>query len=205
MVNLEESLSALLDGECTLAEVDAVLDACGRQPDLLQRFGRFCAVREIHAGRVVNRVSEDFCGSVMRGLDAPGATPVRRLKVAHLPHRRRTRTTWLKAGGLGLAASFGAIVALAGYHYTVTPATLQIADAGKAVHETPSGASVLTAAASNVDEVSWSQLDPKTTQRLDDYMMEHTGYGSAQMMNGALGYARMTAQPVLYSAVDGTH
>ncbi|TAM11251.1 MAG: hypothetical protein EPN72_04030 [Nevskiaceae bacterium] len=210
MVNLEESLSALLDGECTAAELDAVLDACGHQPDLLHRFGRFCAVREIHAGRAVNRVPEDFCGAVMRSLDVPGTAPVLPLRAMHLPHRRRARTTWFKAGGLALAASFGAVVALTGYHYVVTPAVMQVADAGSTTTAVPvvaaaRGNSIVAVAAPKVDEVSWSQLDPETTQHLDDYMMEHTGYGSVQMMNGALGYARITAQPVRYSAVGGTH
>lgn len=201
MTVLKESLSALVDGECSAAELDALLDACSGQPKLLRLYGRHCAVSEVHAGRHVHRASEDFCAAVMRGVEAP--VQRQRVQGSGRSRSRLRRRRWRAAGGLALAASFGAIVAVTGYRFAAIPGASQMV--GTTVASARAGSATLARAEAGVHQVQWSQLDPSTTRRLDDYIMEHASYGSGQVMGSALSYARVAAQQVRYSPASGAH
>ncbi|HEU0196810.1 MAG TPA: sigma-E factor negative regulatory protein [Nevskiaceae bacterium] len=204
MTSLEESLSALTDGECTASELDALLDACDGRPELLQRFGRHCAVREVHTGRVVYGGGESLCASIMSKLDQPPAHVAHVSSVGHRIRRRRGR--WQSIGGLAMAASLGAVVAVSGYRFAFSPGPAALGGAGTTVAQaSPVPGAASANGSAHVNEVRWSQLDPRTTQRLDGYLIEHVGYGAESMMSGTLNYARLATQPVSYSPVRGAH
>jgi len=185
MNDIEETLSAAFDGECSPAELGRLLDACDRSPQLLRRYGRYCASREAHAGGTFNSSPEALCRAVMSQIDPP-----RHARVVAL--RARTRAVMRPLGGFALAASLGALATFTAYRFggipPVTPALTQTASVGNVV------ASSVTPAVAPRVEVQWSQLGPGAARQLDDYMLEHASYRSRQDMGSAFSYARVAAQ-----------
>ena len=201
MTNFDESLSAVFDGECSHAELDRLLDACGRSPELMRRYGRYSASHEASSGTVFNFDSEALCASVMSQIDPP-----RRARV--LAFRTRARAVLRPVGGLALAASVGALATFAVYRAggPVLPQAAPVAQtASNTVNASPADGGNAVASAAPVSEPRWSQLDPSAARQLDDYMMEHASYRSEQGMGSALNYARMATQDIQYRAVDGSH
>lgn len=214
MTNFEETLSAAFDGECSHAEFERLLDACSRSPQLMRRFGRHCASREAGAGTVFNYDSEVFCTAVMTQIDPPRHARV-------VAFRSRARAVMRPLGGLALAASLGALVTFSAYRFDAlpqVPATLT--QTASNASDTPVAATPVAdvhiasagnngTAAAPTDEVQWSQLNPGTARQLDDYMMEHASYRSAQGMGSTLSYARMAAQSMVQGiqnpVVAGSH
>lgn len=220
MTNFEETLSAAFDGECSPAEFERLLDACSQSPQLLRRYGRHCASREASVGTAFNFDSEVFCAAVMSRIDPP-----RHARVVAL--RSRVRAVVRPIGGLALAASLGALVTFTAYRFNALPqvpamlaqtasntgattvgTTPAVATPVADVHVASASGNGLTATAP-INMVQWSQLAPGTARQLDDYMMEHAAYRSAQGMGSTLSYARMAAQGMMQdirnAAVAGSH
>lgn len=97
----EESLSALLDGECTPSELEAVLRQLDREPALRQRFDRLARAREAVRGTRMRRLPADFADRVMARLDGE--------PVAAAPER----PVWRPLAGLALAAAVATVAVLA--------------------------------------------------------------------------------------------
>lgn len=202
MTNHDEILSAALDGECSVAELDRLLQACGQSPRLMQRYTRHLASREACGGTRFGFDSETFCASVMSVIEAP--RPVRASHSHARPHtrvvafRRRARSVLRPLGGLALAASVGALATFAAYRFDALPAfnqaVQQTAATGQHLHVASAGNGAVAPANAPAAEVRWSQLNPGTARQLDDYMMEHASYRTEQGMGSALNYARMAAQ-----------
>lgn len=74
----EESLSALLDGECSPAELDALLERLSRDPALRERLSRMARALELRRGSRPPEVPADFADKVLAALperpDAVAAT-----------------------------------------------------------------------------------------------------------------------------------
>jgi negative regulator of sigma E activity len=66
----DESLSALLDGECSPAEVERLLAAMDRDPALRQRFSRLCLARDACMGTRIRAADPGFAARVAAALDA---------------------------------------------------------------------------------------------------------------------------------------
>src|SRR5690349_12732691 len=82
-----ESISALLDGECSPDELDRLLDEMERDPTLKAEFTRQCLAREVIAGTRIGKSQPCICGDVMARLDdEPASTGGR---VVELAARRR--------------------------------------------------------------------------------------------------------------------
>ena len=68
----EELVSALLDGECSAAEVRLLLDRAAESPQLMQQWSRMSLVREALAGKTLVRSahidSDQFCAGIMAQL-----------------------------------------------------------------------------------------------------------------------------------------
>ena len=118
----EESLSALLDGECSAQEVRELLDAGAGSAALRQRWSRMCIARDALQGVTVGKGADDFCAGVMAALEAEmPAMPVAR--VIALPRRpRRSGLRWQPAVGLAAAASVAAVVVVGARSWWELPA-----------------------------------------------------------------------------------
>lgn len=199
MTQLDETLSAFLDGECSSAELDRVLEACGRDAALMQRCTRVYASRDAVRGVAVKFDADALCRGVMAQV-----APPRRAKVVAL--RKRAADVVRPLTGLAMAASLGALVTFAALHYDLAPGPVPMATAqatnGNATAQVAQ-ASVPQITAAPAEEVRWSKLDPAAARQLDDYMMEHASYRSGQSMGSALNYARMAAQSNPFAPADG--
>src|SRR3546814_6213678 len=97
-----ETLSALLDGECSDQELDALLDALDREPEMKATWGRMQLARDVRGGAPV-RQQVDICAAVMAGLgEAPDGL---RPKVVELATRHKPRVSWRAAAEFAAAAS----------------------------------------------------------------------------------------------------
>ena len=104
-----ESLSALLDGECSDAEIDRLLRQMDASPELAQQWGRWHLQRDLAEGASV-AAGTCICAGVMAGLEEP----VSRGRVVDLSawRRRVVELPWKPAVGFAAAASMGAAAVL---------------------------------------------------------------------------------------------
>ncbi len=223
----EELLSALLDGECTPAEAEAVLAAIERSPALKARWSRMCLTRDALAGVAVVKPSFDFAAGVMAAIASeaqteapfevnPRVVPLRRPAVVAQPapvvqpQRVAARRRWQPITGLAAAASIAAVALVGGRALLNTPID------GGAIAP---GASQVTASANpNIVKVSadgeiigaagqdsrWAQLDKETARQLNDYLLEHSNSRADAGMGGSLGYARLAVRTADYRPADGS-
>lgn len=104
-----ETLSALIDGECSDAELDRLLEQMDRDPGLALRWSRWHLQQELADG--VNADPQTcICAGVMSRLEEPVATG----RVVDLAawSRRLVALPWKPAIGFAAAASMGAAAVL---------------------------------------------------------------------------------------------
>lgn len=195
-----ESLSALLDGECTAEELDRLLDEMERAPALKEQWSRLCLARESAGGTHVRRDQSCICAGVMAGLDdlpAEAANP----RVVELAGRRRN-WSWKPLAGLAAAASVAAVALMVGFNHSAQPELGgQVAQAPAAVeavaYQAPVQSPRLRALAVTANgEQQWVDAGDD----LDNYLIEHSNSvaGQGVGMGGTLRYARFAAHTAAY-------
>jgi len=168
-----ESLSALLDGECSPSELDHLLGQMDRDPALRERFGRMALSQELRRGARVSRVPADFADRVMAALPArPDATLVR------LP----ARWSWQPLAGLAAAAAVGAVAVL-----VIKP------DPGAGPADPAIATPAVAEAPAPADDRRMAELDDENARQLRNYLMAYSQSRAQQGMGGTLGYARYAA------------
>ena len=172
---MNESLSALLDGECSPSELDRLLADFDRNPELRREFARMCVAREARMGTRVRKPDLDFADRVLAALHTE-QPPV----VVALGDRIR-RMPWRMAASLAAAAAIGAVSVLA-----VRPAAMP--DAPPVVLQ--SGTAVAEA---EPVETGYADLDDENARQLRNYLMAYSQSRGQQGMGSTLGYARYTA------------
>ncbi|MCI0749023.1 MAG: sigma-E factor negative regulatory protein, partial [Nevskiales bacterium] len=105
----EETLSALLDGECSPAELNRLLEAMTRDSTLKERYSRLCLARESRLGVRFRSARLDFPDRIMTALQDERAA---RIIPFRLPQVRWT-SVWRPLSGLAAAAAVGALAVLA--------------------------------------------------------------------------------------------
>lgn len=191
----QDSLSALLDGECSGPELDRLLDELERSPELGRQWSRLCLAREARAGTRIGAEQPCICGDVMSKLDAGLDTND---KIVDLAVHRATRAArrpllsyWKPAVGFAAAASMGAAAVM-----FVQPQGE--AEGGRYV----SAGSVATLAAPDRNLRTVSAQDAEHAQMLREYLMDHSNAVADEGLGSTLRYARFaahTAEPVAYS------
>jgi negative regulator of sigma E activity len=200
----QESLSALLDGECSPEELDRLLDELDRSPELKQAYSRLCLSREAREGTRIAAEQTCICTGVMAGLDdAP--MPVSD-KLVDLDSRRANRRSvlarWKPLAGFAAAASFGAVAVL-----VTLPQTALVANGGSSSGGySPATATApvslplpaaprpkgLRVASANAAELQQQEDD------LSNYLIEHSNTAASRGMGGTLSYARFAAHNAVY-------
>lgn len=183
----QDSLSALLDGECSGPELDRLLEELDRSPELAEQWSRMCLAREAREGTQVRVDQPCICAGVMSALDeAPAAAA----KVVDLAARRASRRAavariWKPLVGFAAAASMGAAAV-----YVIQPGGSPTRSGGP---EFASG----TLARWNVDgsepRTVASTGDEAYAQMLREYMMDHSNAIADEGVGGTLRYARFAA------------
>src|SRR5690349_5161819 len=102
---MKESLSVLLDGECSAAELDRVLAEMERDPALRAQLSRQCLARESRMGTRIRSADLDFADRVLAALqDEPAVVVPFGDRVRRIP--------WRAAVSLAAAAALGAVAVL---------------------------------------------------------------------------------------------
>lgn len=204
-----ESLSALLDGECSAEELERLLDEMDRDPALKTAWSRMCQAREAQEGTRIGKEQPCICSDVMARLDALVVAGSPKVVPMTAPPPVRKRFDWKPWSGWAVAASV-AMVAVAlnvGGDKTGLPG-----EAGPGLMPqvtSPVSMPLPTARPRNLQTVS---LDPDQQAAEDDlrgYLIEHSNALADRGMGGTLSYARFAAhtadlrvQPAVYTA-DG--
>lgn len=200
MSKIDEQLSALLDGECTAQELDAVLDAFEQSEAQAADFDRLVASRDALAGTRVDLAPAGFAAGVMaavaaESVDVADAASDKVTPIFAPPARRR----WQPAAGLALAASVAAVAFLGlrpvdDAPLLPPPATVAVAPAAPVTVARESRiAAVNSNAAALQPALVRSQRQREGNARLASYMIDYSNARSAQGFGGALGYARVAA------------
>lgn len=191
----QESLSALLDGECSPAELERLLSDLDGNPELKNAFSRICLSKDARDGVRVSRSQPCIVAGVMAGLDqAPGSD-----KVVSLESRRKpVRVEWKPLVGLAAAASFGALAVLVAMPQA-PDAGLEAAPQGvvQTAGITPVAATALRKPR-NLRAVALTADEQQQDEELRSYLMEHSNTLADRGMGGTLSYARFTAHTAEY-------
>lgn len=184
-----ESLSALLDGECTPAELDRLLDQMDADPALKARYSRMTLAREARLNTRVRSAEIDFSAAVMAALESE---PTAERSSNILPFRPRLPVSWQPYAGLALAASLGAVAVLA-----IRPQSTALPEA-MPVTTQMAPVETLPAEAYEVTERRWPRSDEDNAEQLNNYLIAYSQSRAQQGMGSTLGYARFAAHTAEY-------
>jgi negative regulator of sigma E activity len=189
-MNAKETLSAAADGECRPDEWDRLLDALGRDPELMADWSRLCAQRDAREGVRLQPGAAALTTSIMQALAAEPA-PIRQHHHKVAPLRRR-RPLWQPVGGFAVAAS-AALMAF----------VLVMGGEERSAEGAPTSVSAPVvlppAPRESLRVVSNNPGDPEDAWLL----LEHNNAVAGQAMGGALRYARFaTHSPDVRPAVQ---
>ena len=196
----QESLSALLDGECTGPELDRLLDELERSPQMGEQWSRLCLAREARAGTRIGSEQPCICADVMSRLDtAPAGTDakvvdlaVRRAKLFAGRRHPRVASLWKPAVGFAAAASVGAAAMM-----FLQPQKNGLAESGGSFGPAASLATI-EPADRNVRAVATSDVEHAHAQMLREYLMDHSNAVADEGVGGTLRYARFAAHTAEY-------
>jgi negative regulator of sigma E activity len=189
----KDSISALLDGECSPGELDRILDEMERSPELKASWSRLCLGRDAQEGVGVRKDQPCICAGVMSRLDTQErpASP----NVVPLVAAPRRWSSWKPVAGLAAAASVAAVAVVMTLQAPADPMTAP-GFAGPQIG-TPVVAPAKGGRSANLQVVSATQ-DGGQAQALNEelrqYMIEHSSALADRGMGATLSYARFTAQ-----------
>lgn len=171
----DESMSALLDGECSPQERDQLLTQIDQDPALRQRYARMVKARQVRRAALARpaAVPDDFADQVMAAL------PARPDPVHAEPADEAF--SWQPAAGLVAAAALGAVAVLA--LQSVNPPA-------------PATRAAIVAAPPANDAAVVARLDDANARQLRNYLMAYSQSRGEHGMGGTLGYARYAAHTV---------
>lgn len=190
-----EPLSALLDGECSAAELDRLLEEMERAPDLKRSYSRQVMAREAAEGTHISRGQACICAGVMARLADEPMTEVS-AKVTDLDSRRRW-VSFKSLGGLAAAASVAAVAVL-----VAMPALEQEREsaAGSFMPEVSAPANFapvsapMTRRSRDLRAVAYTPEQAEQNDELNGFILQHSNSSAEQGVGGTLRYARFAAQ-----------
>lgn len=204
----QESLSALLDGECSAAELDRLLDQMDRDPALKAAYSRLCQAREVGEGTRITKGQPCICADVMSRVASEPMAAVS-AKVTDLDARRRWAPAFRTWGGMAAAASVAVVavlVAMPALKPVQTGNTASLApEVSAPVNFVP--ASVPLSRPSRYQRaVALTPEQAEQFEELNSLMLTHNSSIAEQGVGGTLRYARAAAHatPAVYrSEGDG--
>ncbi|MEQ1437837.1 sigma-E factor negative regulatory protein [Fontimonas sp. SYSU GA230001] len=193
----KDSLSALLDGECTASELDRILDELDRSDELKASWTRLCMARDVLEGVRIRRPAADLCTGVMARLDERPASVTGRVTPLVRP---RARTYWKPLAGLAAAASVAAIAVslnLRPAESGGSPSFLGVPQVAGEVSLPPAQRRPRELLSVALDSDAAAQARRGTIpDELRDYLIEHSNTLANRGMGATLSYARFAAHSV---------
>lgn len=181
---MNETVSKLLDGECSDTELDQVLAEFERDPALREQFSRQILAREALEGTRIRATHPDFSSKVLAAL--PQGAPDEPAVVLPFGQRAR-RLPWRAATSLAAAAAVGAIAVL-----VARPATVAVPVAVPVETASAPAADIVPVGAEPV-ETQFAELADADAQQLRNYLMAYSQSRGQQGVGSTLGYARYAA------------
>jgi negative regulator of sigma E activity len=181
---MKDTVSTLLDGECSDQELEQILAEFERDPGLREQFSRQVLAREAREGTRFRAANLDFSAKILAALhDEPSAEPA-----VIVPFGSRVRRLpWRAAVSLAAAAALGAVAVL-----VVRPTALDapgvVATQSAAI---PPG-TVVPVAGEPV-ETQFAELADEDAAQLRNYLMAYSQSRGQQGVGSTLGYARYAA------------
>jgi negative regulator of sigma E activity len=171
---MKESLSALLDGECSDSELEQILVALERDPALRRQLSRQYLSRDSRLGVRVRTSDLDFSSRVLAGLqDEPAVVVPFAGRVRRLP--------WRAAASLAAAAALGAVAVL-----VVRPQAPPGPLPASQIAATPVDAAAPA-------QRQFAELEDEYARQLRNYVMAYSQSRGQQGVGSTLGYARYAA------------
>ncbi len=186
--NLEEQVSALVDGELPHEEVDNVFSKL-KQDDAAQACWRhYHLISDALKNNLPEKLPEDFVNRVSLALESEPA-------LLAPPVRRRTQTFINRPTiGFALAASVAA-VAFLGLGWNNQTAVEQMPSLAANMTQAPAintSASAPVVSYTRVQGGQWDVEQPAVVSKLNDYLLSHDQYSSvAGVRNGVLPQVRI--------------
>lgn len=175
---MKESLSALLDGECSASELERVLSELERDPALREQLSRQWLARESRMGTRIRSADLGFSTRVLAALhDEPAVVVPFAGRVRRLP--------WRAAASLAAAAALGAIAVL-----VVRPQAPFAPGAVSAVAAAPADTAP---AVTEPVERQFAELEDENARQLRNYVMAYSQSRGQHNVGATLGYARYAA------------
>jgi negative regulator of sigma E activity len=198
-----ESLSALLDGECTPAEMEQLLREMESSPELKRQWSRLCLVREAREGTRIVRTQACICTDVMSKLGEMAEAPVHP-NVVEMTSRSAPRRplAWTRDWrGFAAAASVAAaamLVAVPTQKHDALPSSNASSNGFVPQISTPVTFPFIRRSGRNLQSVALRPEDMAQQDELNRFMIEHNNTMADQGMGGTLRYARFAAHTAEY-------
>ncbi len=201
----KDSLSALLDGECSPGEIDQILDGMARSPDLGLAWSRLCLARDASEGVRVRKDQPCICSGVMAQIQVQAqmpSAPVTRAvhaNTAAAPRmRRRWPGYWKPLAGLAAAASVAAVA------FTLGLSGRGVGTAGAPGLVAPQVSTPVSLPAmpkrprylQAVSATSAGSQPAVQDDELRNYLIEHSNTLADRGMGATLSYARFAAHSI---------
>ena len=189
--NLEEKLSALVDGEMPREEIDSLLDGLKHDEASQMCWRHYHLISDALKNNLPDKLPEDFVNRISLALESEPllSTP---------PRRSYNSPAFLRPTiGFALAASVAA-VAFIGLGWNNQTGMEQLPTlASNTTNPVPSAMTTVSAPAatvsySNVHGRQWDVEQPELASKLNDYLINHDQYSAADgMHNGVLPQVRI--------------
>jgi sigma-E factor negative regulatory protein RseA len=181
---INEQLSALMDGELPSEEIESVLLAFKSKEQVRRCWATYHLARDSMRGHLIEAPLYDLAGQISRALENEPLMPVKQYRKADVSQQLYSK--WRYPASLALAASLSAITVLGIQALASKPLApeSQIATASSQVASSFEAASVLE------NNHPWAVLDPGVEERLNTYLVNHTEYID---MPGMLRYGRIVS------------
>jgi sigma-E factor negative regulatory protein RseA len=181
---INEQLSALMDGELPSEEIESVLLAFKAKEQIRRRWATYHLARDSMQGHLLEASLCDLAGQVSRALENEPYPPAEQHRRADVS--RQLYFKWRYAASLAVAASLSAITVLGIQALANKPLSSepQIATAPPRVAPSSEAVSVLE------NNHPWAVLEPEVEERLNTYLVNHAEYID---MPGMLRYGRIVS------------
>jgi sigma-E factor negative regulatory protein RseA len=207
---MNESLSALVDGEADELEIRRVLNELEQDDELRQRWNRYQMMGALMRGEPATRV--DLSKGIMQALDGepmdevPGvnsfsaAGDINQSAIA--AGSSRFRSSWVASGAVAASVAFAVLL---GARFFETPETANGAPAVAAIDLNTAApqltavvnpepvSTVVNLASADVEPVLDEEQLRAAQQRLHDYVMQHSQHAGLNNGSGLLPFARVTS------------
>lgn len=179
---MKESVSKLLDGECSDQELEQLLAEFESDPAVREQYSRQVLAREAREGTRIRAANLDFSSKVLAALQDEPAEPAVVVPFAG----RVRRLPWRAAVSLAAAAALGAVAVI-----VVRPMGPD-APGSLATQTAAIPAAGIVPAAQPV-ETQFAELADEDAQQLRNYLMAYSQSRGQQGVGSTLGYARYAA------------